>query len=68
LGTKEVEKIINGVAIDRSGTIDYNKFVMTATNSRIFFLSKENKKEKLTQMAVSLSQLRRLEAYPVIVL
>jgi calcium-dependent protein kinase len=38
--TKEVERIMNEVDIDRSGTIDYNEFVMAATN-RHNILNKE---------------------------
>jgi calcium-dependent protein kinase len=38
--TKEVERIMNEVDIDRSGTIDYNEFVMAATN-RQNILNKE---------------------------
>jgi calcium-dependent protein kinase len=37
---KEVERIMNEVDIDRSGTIDYNEFVMAATN-RQNILNKE---------------------------
>jgi calcium-dependent protein kinase len=37
---KEVERIMNEVDIDRSGTIDYNEFVMAATN-RQNMLNKE---------------------------
>jgi calcium-dependent protein kinase len=38
--TKEVERIMNEVDLDRSGTIDYNEFVMAATN-RQNILNKE---------------------------
>jgi calcium-dependent protein kinase len=38
--SKEVERIMNEVDIDRSGTIDYNEFVMAATN-RQNILNKE---------------------------
>jgi calcium-dependent protein kinase len=38
--TKEVERIMNDVDIDKSGTIDYNEFVLAATN-RQNILNKE---------------------------